>query len=168
MQGARGGGQDEGVGVMEASPIMALAYEQPERFLELVSYLPHIIQDIFYQYYLLGRTFEQIREVLLPNHKTVNTVHELNQAGIRGLCAIIKFGKKPTEKQLRGKSELAAAYRAMVRMSSGLRITVEESSEVECDDTLGKFSVLAEEDLSQIFPPSWSVLGCRGGGVARR
>jgi hypothetical protein len=51
--------------------VFELASGQPERFLELVGFLPHIIQDIFYQYFLLGRTQTQIGKLLDMSQKNV-------------------------------------------------------------------------------------------------
>src|ERR1700678_301761 len=59
-----------------APTIIALAFESPERFVELVSHLSPLIQDIFFQYYLLGRTYAQIGAVLFPK-KTSNAAQFL-------------------------------------------------------------------------------------------
>lgn len=72
-----------------SEPITNLAVEQPERFIELVSYLPHAIQDIFFQFYFLGRTQTQIGE-LMDKGQTV--IWQTLELGTRAICAIIHFG----------------------------------------------------------------------------
>lgn len=69
--------------------VYELATEQPERFLELVAFLPHIIQDIFYQYFLLGRTQTQIGDVLGLRQKQVWQALEV---GIDGIAHISAYG----------------------------------------------------------------------------
>lgn len=70
--------------------VYELAAGQSERFLELVSYLPHVIQDIFYQYFLLGRTQTQIGELLGMSQKQVWQALEV---GVDGIAAVSKTGE---------------------------------------------------------------------------
>ena len=70
----------------------ALAEGQPERFLELVGYLPHVIQDIFYQYFLLGRTQDQIGATLDLRQKQVWQALEL---GVESIAVIALYGGEP-------------------------------------------------------------------------
>ena len=78
-----------------------MAKGQPERFLELVSFLPHVIQDIFYQYFLLGRTQDQIGETLGLRQKQVWQALELGVDGIANIAA----GKGPSEEIMKFRTD---------------------------------------------------------------
>ena len=64
-----------------------LAAADPARFLELVQQLPHVIQDIFFQYYLLGRAQEHIGQTL---EMSQTAVWQTLSLGIDGVCALIQ------------------------------------------------------------------------------
>ena len=77
--------------------IMALAVEQPERFVELVGRLPELLQDILLQRYLLGRTHAQIAGVLgmSPSSGGKMGVSQNLRLAVEGLCAVIAWGGGP-------------------------------------------------------------------------
>ena len=168
--------------------IVAFATDQPERFISLVSCLPPTIQDIFFQYYLLGRTFSQIGALLFPN-RAPNTqlkyVKTGRQIGLRALCVAIKMGGRL--RKIKMSSSLKAKQRQIVRnmLTTGyahpmtfqefirypdlagayeeMLLELEDGKHSEISVSvpkpLGEFEVPANCDLSQIFVPSWSVLG---------
>jgi hypothetical protein len=139
--------------------IVNLATQTPRRFINLVSYLSPAIQDIFFQYYLLGRTYKQIGTLLFPN-KTVAASQAIvkrgNYFGLRALCAVIKFKGKPSEAQAQRHPRLAEAYEAMLTFQA--RIEVAWSS-VKTPTDLGDFEIAPNGHLAEFFAPSWSVLG---------
>lgn len=139
--------------------IMRLAEEEPERFMELVSYLPHAIQDIFYQYYLLGRTQEQIGALVgIPDQANLSKVLI---TGVEGLCAIIAYGQPP---QCQPGTEMERAYQRML----AFRTRPESRGElvVETPRKLGMFEISAGdvELVMETFAASWSVYGPRSAG----
>lgn len=114
--------------------VWALAAEQPERFLELTSFLPHLIQDIFYQYFLLGRTQEQIGETLGLRQKQVWQALEL---GVDGIAAVSANGALPEEV-------------LKFRTSSEQR----ETLVLEEPTTLGEFIVsTSDKSIEEFFSP---------------
>ena len=77
------------------NPIMVLATEGPERFVELASYLSPVIQDILLQYYLLGRTYAQIGAVLFPGKtrlRQIEATKDGNRIGLKALAVVVKYG----------------------------------------------------------------------------
>jgi hypothetical protein len=114
--------------------VYELASEQPERFLELVSYLPHIIQDIFYQYFLLGRTQEQIGVTLGLRQKQVWQALEL---GVDGIASVSATGALPPT---------VLEYRTSVDQRRTLELTE--------PGVLGEFIVsISDEDVEKLFSP---------------
>lgn len=75
--------------------IVELAVDDPLRFVELVSYLPHAIQDIFFQYYFLGRTQTQIGELVGASQ---TAVWQALRLGTEAICAVIVFGQPPNDR----------------------------------------------------------------------
>ena len=134
--------------VDRSDAMFKLATDEPERFLELVGYLPHLIQDIFYQYYLLGRTQTQIAQLL--GCSQTNIWQDL-RLGKEAICAIIAFGGPPPtsihelRKASPGEQFLKAitAYQAMLafktRKDQRKPITVEEPK------TLGQFQLSIDD-----------------------
>lgn len=138
--------------------IAELAVEQPERFLELVGYLPHVIQDVFYQYYLLGRTGKQISRVLemSPSSSGKFGVTQRLQLGIAAICAIIAFGRPPRDEDWRAaegsrKWKLLEAWREMERVEA----KTEAELRVRAPKGLGEFEVRIEDEaLAEFFAPA--------------
>lgn len=89
--------------------IANLALDAPERFLELVGELPAPIQDIFLQYYLLGRTQTQIGYLL---GRSQTAVWQQRDIGLEAMCAFIFFEGPPTVSQMveAGMAERTASY----------------------------------------------------------
>lgn len=119
--------------------IWELACEHPEKFMELVTKLPHALQDIFFQRYLLGRTEAQIAELFEVSTFPIQTALK---TGIDGLCAIVAG-------ETEGESELAQAYRRMLefRVECG-ELRLERSPE------LGQMVIeIDEETLEMQFQP---------------
>jgi hypothetical protein len=112
----------------------AMAEEQPERFLELVAYLPHVIQDIFYQYCLLGRTQEQIGRTLGMRQKQVWQALEL---GVDGIASVSATGALP---------ESVLSFKTSSEQRGELRVTEPA--------VLGEFVVnISDEDVEVLFSP---------------
>jgi hypothetical protein len=135
--------------------IMALATEFPQRFLKLVGYLNPVMQDVFLQYYLLGRTYSQIGAVLFPEKTSVAAqvaVKRQNLAGLKAVCWIIKRGGTS---RLR-KPERKAAMLDFKPSGGEVRLSAPKS--------FGQFAINPNGDLSELFSPSWSVLHHRGIG----
>jgi hypothetical protein len=135
----------------EMSPAMILVNMDSERFVELISSLPPVIQDIFLQYYLLGRTYDQIGAVLFPQKPLPArrfAIHTGNRLGLRALCATIQG--QSASKDLQDASRFRGS-RGMVKIS--------------CPPSFESFAVTPNGDLPELFAPSWSVAGCRGSGV---
>lgn len=143
-------------------PIANLAVDEPERFIELVSYLPHAIQDIFFQFYFLGRTQTQIGE-LMDKGQTV--IWQTLELGTRAICAIIHFG---SASELLKKDQWYAVTRTtppepehsmIIAFKAALAFrTKPESREdlvVEEPDNLGDFEISANDiNLMDFFAPS--------------
>jgi hypothetical protein len=124
----------------------ALAEGQPERFLELVGYLPHVIQDIFYQYFLLGRTQEQIGYTLDLRQKQVWQALEL---GVDCVAVIALYDGPPPGD---ASEDVLATYGRMLsfRTDPGQR----ESLEFAEPTTLGEFILsTSDKDIEKSFAP---------------
>lgn len=145
--------------------IMNLAESDTERFVELVSFLSPVVQDVLFQYYLLGRTYAQIGAVLFPNKTTVAAqvlVKTANKLGVRALGGVIKCGGAPSREQAAKYPEAAEAYDDMHAFS--VRLPDVPTVNLKTPRSFGQFAVTPNGDLSELFPPSWSVLRCRGIG----
>lgn len=123
--------------------VARFAVEEPERFLELVGYLPHTIQDIVLQYFLLGREQTQIAEVVGGSQ---TSVWQGLRLGIEAICAIIAFKQEGWQSIPKADE----AYQAM--------ITYRDKEEGELTLTepaiLGQFDVpLTEKELEILFAP---------------
>ena len=133
-----------------------LAQGQPERFLELVEYLPHRLQDIFYQYYLLGRTQEQIGETLdMPEGRRQEAVCEALAIGIGGISAVAAAGRIPT----RFDGAIMQAQWEAVMAYDTPRMAVKEIAE---DERLGQFEIRVDNDVDIHFAPSTTDGAVRG------
>lgn len=144
-----------------STAILGIIESDREKFLYLISLLSPVIQDIFIQYYLLGRTYAQIGAVLFPRQTQGSqafTVQTGNRIGLRALCAVIKFGGEPTKKQAKKFPELALAYTEMQKFQNAERGDLE----VAASSILGDFVVPLQADLAEFFSPSWSVMWRRG------
>ena len=144
--------------------IFNLCSEDPARFIELVSFLSPVTQDILIQYYLLGRTYEQIGMLLFPDNTFWTQVEYVkwgNEIGIKALGAVIAFGGRPTEGQLRRRPNLAEPFRRMLAFKTDLDSRVVK---MKSPPSFGKFSVTPNGDLGELFPPSWSAMRARGSG----
>lgn len=146
----------------QSLPIMNLAMNDQKRFIELASFLSPTVQDIFYQYYLLGRTYAQIGRVLFPDKTIVAseiTVKRGNYFGLRAMCAVIRCGGKPTAKHEREYPEFAEAYQSMLNFQS--RLDFRSLTKAKTSRDLGDFFITPNGHMAEFFPPSWSVLGPR-------
>lgn len=164
---ADAGVQDE----WQASPnrkkskmVYEIAVAQPERFLELVSYLPHAIQDIFYQYYLLGRTQTQIGELLSMSQTAVWQALEL---GIDAVAAIILFGGPPPAPRIFSNCNDPTRMKAHIAYNNMLNFQTKPESRqeliVDAPTTLGEFILRTDDpDINDQFAP------CTPDGPARR
>lgn len=124
-----------------SQPVVVLAAEEPERFLELVGYLPHAIQDILIQYYLLGRTQTQIGKLLGLSQ---TAVWQAVRLGVRSICAVIGGGV--TEEQRKAREEMLG-YRT--------RKESRELLKVEAPENLGEFRITTDDvNLMEFFAPS--------------
>jgi hypothetical protein len=136
--------------------VFELASGQPERFLELVGFLPHIIQDIFYQYFLLGRTQTQIGRLLDMSQKNVWQALEV---GVGGVAALIHFNGPPTIQMSSFKETARAGRVAWDAWQTVLefRTSAEQRKEliVEESTKLGSFILsTSDETWEQNFAPS--------------
>ena len=114
--------------------VYELAAGQPERFLELVSYLPHVIQDIFYQYFLLGRTQTQIGELLGLRQKQVWQALEV---GVDAIAQVSATGELTAE---------ALSFKTSADQREELEVTE--------PTTLGEFILRTDDPaLEQNFAP---------------
>lgn len=63
-------------------------------FMERAAQLPHVLQDVLYQYYLLGRKQAQIGSTL---NMSQTAVWQALSSGIDGVCALIQGRPIPAE-----------------------------------------------------------------------
>jgi len=120
--------------------IANLAVENPARFLELVSYLPHSIQDIFFQYYLLGRTYKQIARLMGGWN---GSFWEGISLGTEAICEILANGDAAIASD---------AYQKMLKFAANRDhpkpLTIKEP------EILGSFSIsITHEEFEQCFAP---------------
>ena len=131
------------------SAVIVLAEEQPERFLELIGYLPHAIQDIFLQYYFLGRTQTQIAETLGMTQSP--GVWQALRLGIEAICAVIAFGGPPGP-GTPANHPLAVAYQTMLDWQT--KPEMRETKVIRTPRNLGEFEINAEDvNLMEFFAP---------------
>jgi hypothetical protein len=134
--------------------IVSLATDAPDRFISLVSHLTPIVQDILYQHYLLGRTYEQIGRVLFPGHVRLTQPVQLgNRLGLRALCAVIKCRGNLARLPRRG--PLAAAWRDMLEWHP--RVS-RRPVRLRSTSDLGSFVIAPNGQLGELFAPAWSIL----------
>lgn len=139
------------------SPVVEMALVDPERFVELVSFLPALAQDILFQHYLLGRTYAQIGLVLFPNHaRATQTVEIGHRLGVRALCAIIKCRGNKAKLPKRG--PLAQAWE---RMFAWHPVINGRMVELKAAHDLGDFVIAPNGQLGELFAPAWSAMGPR-------
>ena len=114
--------------------VREMAEVQTERFLELTSYLPHIIQDIFYQYFILGRIQEHIGETLGLRQKQVWQALEV---GVDAIASVSATGQI---------SQAALEFKTSAEQRETL--SIEEPA------ILGEFIVsISDEDIEELFSP---------------
>jgi len=124
--------------------ITELALNRPERFLELVSYLPHAIQDIFFQYYLLGRTQTQIAKLV---GSTQTNIWQAIKAGLGAICAVLSTNGLPTRKDPMW-LEYEKVLQFAEKMSHRSMLKIAEPK------ILGSFTLpITEEEFEQCFAP---------------
>ena len=159
LQGNKTISAETDIEVDRSDAMFKLATDEPEHFLELVGYLPHLIQDIFYQYYLLGRTQTQISQLL--GCSQTNIWQDL-RLGKEAICAIIAFGGPPptsingllrTSWKTNEFNKAWDAYQAMLafktRKDQRKPITVEEPK------TLGQFQLSIDDGTFDVnFAPA--------------
>jgi hypothetical protein len=139
--------------------IASVALEHSEAFLGLVGKLPPLIQDVLIQYYLLGKTYNQICAIVLPERSTF-LIHKAHHLGVRALGAIVEFGGKPTRKQAKQRPELSRYYDEMIEFSE--KYGSHESVRIEMKKALASFEIVPNGQLKELFAPEWSVLESRG------
>lgn len=129
--------------------IVSLAAEQPERFMELLSHLPALVQDVFLQYYVLRRTQAQIAETLGINQSP--DVWQALALGSEAICAIIAWGPDP--KKMNG-HPAAASYRKILTWKT--KPDNQKPLKVRTPKNLGDFSITADDsNLSEFFIFKW-------------
>ena len=132
-----------------SNAILSLALTTPDRFRSLVDLLPPLIADIFYQYYVLGRTYSQIGVTLFPGRSTnaqQMLVKRGNQRGARALAELVAD---------RPGLFLADAIRWSSRYDRSRHAAVR----IRAHRDLGAFVVAPNGQLRELFAPSWSVMG---------
>jgi hypothetical protein len=174
-------GISETVMMKHSRLVLGMISESPERFYELSSSLPPIIQDIFYQYYVLGRTYGQIGRIVFPEYAESTAFQFVKlgkEIGLRALAGVVKYGPKRDKRRKlqvavriicmtkqvdfeqfnpRSYLDLAWAYQEYMPKSRELR--------VRAGSQVGRF-VVSPDSLSELCAPSWSVFGPRvAGGV---
>lgn len=125
--------------------IADIASDDPVRFAVLISALSPIIQDILLQYYLLGRTHDEIGFVLFPNKAKKNRDRSKNPAelaarrgheiGIAALCAVMQGGTH----------DGMLKFEARTRRKKEVRVS--SSSD------LGQFVIKPNGQLPELFAP---------------
>lgn len=132
--------------------LVALAADYPDRFLTLISRLTPIIQDIFIQHYMLGRTRVQIGATLFPHRREETQRFLVNQGSSVGMAALnSRRGSK--------------AWKAMLAWQSGSHPTRPVTLRAPSD--LGAFVIVPNGQLREIFAPSWSALGPHSVGASK-
>ena len=133
---------------VHSKPIVELVLmDNGERFLELAGYLPHALQDILFQHYLLGRTQEQIGSLL---GMTQTQVWQALALSIRGICALIHFHGPPSGSE--EKSELLSVWEEVLNFK--VKSEQREELNVSVPRNLGEFTVSAGDvDLLEFFSP---------------
>ena len=127
----------------ESDAFFKLAVDEPAKFLELVGYLPHLIQDIFFQYYLLGRTQIQIAKLLGCSQ---TSIWQDLRLGKEAIGAILSYGGPPptSEPDVNCDNRTRLAYEAMLAFKTKPRqrvpITIKEPKD------LGKFQLRIDEE----------------------
>jgi hypothetical protein len=156
LSGSRLSSAEADPGADRSRAIISLAVEQPERFLELVGYLPHAIQDIFFQYYLLGRTQTQIGSLLGMSQ---TGVWQALRLGIEAICAVILSGGEPPD--LRFVPSVNAplhrkaydAYQAMLEFET--KAEARGMLRIDSPRNLGEFILRVDDETLEVqFAPS--------------
>lgn len=146
-------GEDEGTfhGTPEekSKAVVVLAMEQRERFLELVGYLPHAIQDIFIQFYLLERTQEQIGETLGMSQTAIWQALKL---GMEAMCAVMLYGDDCLRLENIPK-QAADAYAAMLAWTT--EVGQREELVLRTPKNVGEFEIRVDDETLELhFAPS--------------
>lgn len=146
-----------------SAPLLTLATTHPDRFLKLVDNLTPILQDVFIQYYLMGRTYAQIGSLLFPSRGAnaaeiqVKTGHRI---GIDALCVYLKtrgrISRLGRRSMMRGQWARMLQWQRESRSTTPLRVRAHRD--------LGEFVIHPNGQLDELFAPSWSVLGRAGKG----
>ena len=147
-----------------SDPLLALTTSNPARFLSLVADLPPLIADILIQYYLLGRTYAQIGALLFPRRSRnaqCIAVKLGNRYGRAALAALIRCGS-PSRILARGPN--SPFRRAWDRASQWRAYESHRPATLRSPRDLGDFVITPNGQLSELFAPSWSVLGPSAGG----
>lgn len=150
----------EGLSSAEADPsqdsslaIVNLLNEQPERFHQLIGYLPPLIQDIFLQYFILRRTQYQIAETLSITQSGTEGrgVSQGLRLGMEAICAIIAWGPDPNK--MNGHAA-AASYRLLLAQKTKPAST--RKLNVKVPANLGSFEISAKDhNLEEFFVFKW-------------
>lgn len=154
LSGSRLSSAEADPGADRSRAMISLAKECSERFLELASFLPHAIQDIFYQVYFLGRTQTQVGRLLGMSQTGVWQALRLGQEAI---CAIIALGGPPDLQFLPGKNSplRVRAYNTYQEMLAfQTKSENREGLKVEEPGTLGEFEIRVDDDTLEVhFSP---------------
>lgn len=135
--------------------ITELALRDPARFIELVNYLPHAIQDMFYQYYFLGRTQEQIGKLIGCGQ---TRVWQSLKLGREAMCAVIYFGQPPSVSLICGEVMTPRELKLKAAWDSCLAYHVREENKeelaIKTPRNLGEFVVsTVDDELNEFFAP---------------
>ncbi len=155
LAGSRLNSAEADPGADRSRAVISLAVDASERFLELVGYLPHAIQDIFYQYYLLGRTQTQIGSLLGMSQ---TGVWQALRLGIEAICAIIASGGEPPDMRYLPSDKAPRhkqAYDAYQRMLD-FQTKADNRAELRVDSpaNLGEFELRVDDRTLEIqFSP---------------
>lgn len=142
---------------IETNPVVELSAYDTDRFVELVSFLAPLVQDILFQHYLLGRTYAQIGLVLFPEHlRATQTVEIGHRLGVRALCAVIKCRGKLEKLPKRG--PLAEAWNRMLDWQPRINGRMVK---LRAAHDLGDFVISPNGQLGELFAPAWSAMGPR-------
>jgi len=125
--------------------VFELAETHRERFLQLVSHLPPLVQDVFLQYCILGRTQAQIAKTL--DIRQSPDVWRAFRRGVDAISAILAWGPDPSK--MNGHTA-AASYRSLLKQEPERKTT--STKYVSEPRNLGNFHIKANDpNLSEFF-----------------
>ena len=134
---------------------LALASDDPDRFIELCWYLTPICHDILIQYYILGRTHHQIGSLFFSDRSTVAIKWQIqkgHQIAVKALAVASRFDGPPLES---AEPRFRKAWKDMLNWEP----RIENRRKLKAHSGLGEFVVIPNGQLGELFAPTWSVLG---------